>query len=65
MLRMVKQSMGICGIQKIYRQLKIINNIIMMWDFFDSLERDGPSLAEPRKPKADYKYLLRGGLSQE
>jgi len=57
--------MGICGIQKIYRQLKIINNIIMMWDFFDSLERDGPSLAEPRKPKADYKYLLRGGLSQD
>ena len=37
----------------------------MMWDFFDSLERDGPSLAEPRKPKADYKYLLRGGLSQD
>ena len=36
-----------------------------MWDFYDSLERDGPSLAEPRKPKADYKYLLCGGLSQD
>ena len=31
-----------------------------MCNFLDSLERDGPGLAVPRKPKADYKFILRG-----
>ena len=30
-----------------------------MYDFFDDLERNGPSSVQPKKPKTDYKFLLQ------